>query len=76
MVLAENKEIEMNHLQTIDLAEKHIGSGTMVSSAILCLANAKALAIRGEEKYSHERALKSLCYSVGIFHADYQKAAK
>jgi hypothetical protein len=28
-----------------------------------------------ENEYAKARAIKSLAYSVGVFHADYQKAA-
>jgi hypothetical protein len=47
----------------------------MESSARLCLADAIELQERGMLDYARTRALKSLCYSVGIFHPDYRKAA-
>ena len=54
------------------LARKHVGNGAeMESSARLCLADAVALAARGEALKAQDRARKSLAYSVGIFHDDY-----
>ena len=57
------------------LARKHLSSGTMESSARLCLADAVALDDAGEFVYAKARALRSLSYSVGITHADYIRAA-
>lgn len=59
----------------IALARKHIG-GAMASSAALCLADAETLQARGQMEAANARALRSLSYSVGIMHADYQRAAK
>jgi len=58
----------------IDLASKWIGKGigTMVSSAQLNLDDAKALMIEGEYQLARGCAKRSLAYSVGIFHPDYQ----
>jgi hypothetical protein len=61
---------------TIRLARKHLGKGSMESSARLCLADAIALHDKGMLDYAQARALKSLAYSVGICHADYRRAAK
>lgn len=61
--------------QILALARKHLG-GEMESSARLCLADAVKLYDEGDLKYARNRALKSLSYSVGVFHPDYQKAAK
>ena len=47
--------------------------GKMASSAKLALDDAMSLMKKGDEKYAKERALKSLEYSVGIHHPDYQK---
>jgi len=61
--------------QVLAVARKHLG-GEMESSARLCLADA----IRAEDAFDYEAArraaLKSLSYSVGVFHPDYKKAAK
>lgn len=66
----------MTTTQTITLARKHIGTGVMDSSARLCLADAVRLADEGKMDLAKARALKSIAYSVGMFHADYQRAAK
>lgn len=66
----------MNSSEVLALARKHLGSGSMESSARLCLADAVSLMDKGDLKYAKLRALKSLAYSVGILHADYQRAAK
>lgn len=62
--------------QTIILARKHASVGPMASSARLALQDAIALEEKGELVYAKRRALESLRYSVGIFHADYVRAAK
>lgn len=60
----------------IILARKHVGNGAaMESSARLCLADAVALQDAGNLTDAKARAVKSLAYSVGIFHADYKRAA-
>ena len=59
----------------LGLARKHLG-GDMESSARLCLEDAISLYNEGDYHYARQRALKSLEYSVGIFHPDYQKIAK
>lgn len=67
----------MNANQVIILARKHVGNGAaMESSARLCLTDAVALYDDGKHDDAKARALKSLAYSVGILHADYQRAAK
>lgn len=66
----------MNTNQVIVLARKHLGTGVMDSSARLCLSDAITLVERGELEVAKSRALKSLQYSVGIFHKDYIRAAK
>lgn len=58
----------------IALARKHIGSGTMESSARLCLDDAVALKESGDLFPAWYRALRSLDYSVGVFHPDYVRA--
>ena len=66
----------MNTNNVIILARKHIGQGDMVSSAELCLASAVEAYNNGDYNTAKIWALKSLKYSVGIFHADYRKAAQ
>ena len=60
--------------KVIALARKHIGKGTMESSARVCLLDANHLFDRGLIDYAKKRALDSLKYSVGILHQDYIKA--
>lgn len=66
----------MNTNQVIILARKHLGTGEMNSSARLCLSEAIRYQERGELDYAKERAIKSLAYSVGMFHPDYKRASK
>jgi hypothetical protein len=62
--------------KAIILARKHVGNGaSMESSARLCLADAINLQADGDYTNAKQRALKSLAYSVGVFHADYRKVA-
>jgi hypothetical protein len=65
----------MNAEQVIILARKHLG-GLMESSARLCLEDALNLRDAGRYDYAKQRAIRSLEYSVGVFHADYKKAVK
>lgn len=65
----------MNTDKILILARRHIGSGSMESSARLCLADAVALSDAGDHEAAARRALASLRYSVGIFHADYKRVA-
>ena len=60
------------------LARKHLGTSAMDSSARLCLTDAIRLMDRDEPNYdaARHRALRSLASSVGILHADYQRAAQ
>jgi len=62
-------------IRAIQIAEAHIGKGSMVSSAAMCLADAKALYADGRMEYARTRALKSLAYSVGILDPIYASAA-
>lgn len=62
--------------EVLALARKHLGSGTMESSARLCLADAISLYDAGEFVYARARALRSLAYSVGITHPDYIRAVR
>lgn len=67
----------MNTNEVIILARKHVGNGAaMDSSARLCLADAVALHAAGEFEAAKRRAIRSLEFSVGIFHADHARAAK
>lgn len=68
--------MEINRAETaIRLARKHVGNGAaMESSARLCLADALDRMETGSYDTAHWKACRSLKYSVGIFHADYQKA--
>lgn len=52
----------------IGWAEQHIGKGGMVSSAQVCLDDARALAAKGDDAAALKRAGKSLGYSVGYYH--------
>lgn len=58
------------------LARKHVDKGDMSSSARLALRDAVTLAAKGDFTRAKERALKSLSYSVGMFHADYKRVQK
>jgi hypothetical protein len=67
----------MNTNDVIILARKHVGNGAvMESSARLCLEDAVRLQDKGNLDAAKARAIKSLGYSVGILHADHQRAAK
>jgi hypothetical protein len=67
----------MNTNDAIILARKHVSNGAaMESSARLCLTDAIELQAEGKLDDAKARALKSLAYSVGVFHADYKRAAK
>ena len=66
----------MNANQIITLARKHVANGAvMESSARGCLADAIAQFDLGNEGYAKMWALKTLAYSVGVFHQDYKRAA-
>lgn len=54
----------------IRLATEHCNS----DSARLCLADAIALVNKNDYENATQRAVKSLAYSVGIFHPDYKRA--
>lgn len=63
----------MNAYEVIQLAEKHAANGSeMQTSAQMALADAKALQSRGQCVAARNRAVKSLEYSVGVFHPDYK----
>lgn len=44
------------------------------SSAEVALGDAIACYDRGDLEHARQRALKSIAYSVGVFHSDYKKA--
>lgn len=52
--------------EAIAAARQHLGKGTMVSSAQLCLDDALAMLGRGEYDAAERRAARSLAYSIGI----------
>lgn len=65
----------MSIAEILALAGSHIGKGNMMSSAMLCLTDAISLYDSEDFASAKERALKSLAYSVGVFHPDYKKAS-
>ena len=62
--------------EIIALARKHIGAGTMESSARLCLADAIASYDHGAYGIARDWAVKSLRYSIGILAPDYKRAIR
>jgi hypothetical protein len=63
--------------KAIILARKHIGNGALMdSSARVCLNDALRAVERDDYRAAYMWAVKSLGYSVGIFHADYQQVTK
>ena len=65
----------MNTNQIIELAKKHVDNGAaMQSSAKLCLDDALHSMRDGYIEDAQISAVKSLKYSVGIFHPDYEAA--
>jgi hypothetical protein len=66
----------MNYREVVNLARKHVGNGAeMESSARLCLSDAVECCNKGAFESAKRHAIKSLAYSVGIFHADYKRAS-
>lgn len=65
----------MNTKQIITLARKHCAEAHMETSARLCLSDAISLYDKGDYTSAKNRALKSLQYSVGVFHSDYIRAS-
>lgn len=63
----------MNAAEIIELAQNHVGQN---ASAAICLSDAMKCLEKGEEEYAKKRAIRSLEYSVGIFHSDYVKASQ
>lgn len=65
----------MNSIEVIRLAAKHASNGAaMQSSAVLCLRTAESFYSLDQYQTAKFWAIKSLAYSVGIFHADYKIA--
>jgi len=64
----------MDTNSVIIAARKHLIHAIQESSARLCLADAVAAYDREDLLAARAWAVKSLAYSVGIFHADYRKA--
>ena len=65
----------MNTNQTIILARKHaMNDCVMQSSAMSCLSDAVSLQNKGELTFAKARALRSLEYSIGVFHSDFKRA--
>lgn len=58
----------------IALADRYAAQAPMRSSAELCLSDARGLLARGHETLAHVRAMRSLAYSIGVFHPDYVAA--
>ena len=65
----------MNNDKILILARKHLGAGSMESSARACLADAIAAVERDDYDAARMWALRSIAYSVGIGHRDYAAAA-
>ena len=57
----------------ISLAAAHAGKGIMSSSAHACLRDAKRFCAEGRLDLVSRWCARSLAYSVGVFHADYQE---
>lgn len=62
--------------QIVTLAATLADSAQMRSSARLCADDAAALLATGDTTNAKARALRSLAYSVGIFHPTYKAAAQ
>lgn len=65
---------ETQAYEAVRLAQLNEHKGSMASSALLAAQDAAACFNRGDYRYALLRALDSLSYSVGRFHADYAKA--
>ena len=66
----------MDTHKVIALARKNVNATPAnESSARFCLEDAVNLYNKANSEHAKKRALDSLRYSVGIFHADYKKAS-
>jgi hypothetical protein len=65
---------EAEAYEALRLAQLHTRQGAMQSSAELCAADALECFNAGDYGHAHERAVKSLAYSVGIFSPVYKAA--
>jgi hypothetical protein len=65
----------MEYTQIIITARKHLDNGAvMASSARFCFADAMKCEDEGNLESAKMWAIKSLAYSVGVLHPDYQAA--
>ncbi len=64
----------LNTTDIINLARSHVHEGTMQSSARLNLSDANEAYDHGNYGAARLSALRSLKYSVGLFHEDYKRA--
>lgn len=65
-------------ISAVETAKSHLlkMKGSMWSSAALCAGDAQQFLREGKHAFAHSWALRSLSYSVGIFHADYERISK
>jgi len=67
----------MNMKPIMDLARAHLDTTPEnEGSARLCFSDAIAMYEAGDWQACRSRCLRSLAYSVGVLHPDYQRAAK
>ncbi len=55
-----------------DLANRHLGSGNMISSARFCINEANSRVREGKPQAALDWLARSLSYSVGNMHRDYK----
>lgn len=69
--------MQLTTLEVLALAEQNLAANLgHVSSARVCYHDAQHLYAIGDDDAARTRALRSLSYSVGVFHSDYEKASK
>lgn len=68
-----NSISETAAFEALRTAQCNEHKGDMKSSAQLAARDAESLFNKGDFKYAYLRALDSLSYSVGLFHADHQR---
>ena len=72
----------MTHAEVVKLARSKLEGckgSAMWSSAVVCACDAEALIATGkfgDDRSARNRAIKSLCYSIGVFDPDYQAALR